>query len=45
MVNGLPIGLEFDMMIGEDSRLLGLGMAVENVLGVLPPPAMTQRSA
>jgi Asp-tRNA(Asn)/Glu-tRNA(Gln) amidotransferase A subunit family amidase len=38
MTNGLPVGLEFDSMIGEDSRLLGLGMSAENVLGVLPPP-------
>jgi Asp-tRNA(Asn)/Glu-tRNA(Gln) amidotransferase A subunit family amidase len=35
---GLPVGLELDAMIGEDSRLLGLGMAVENVLGPIAPP-------
>ncbi len=40
LASGLPVGLEFDAMIGNDSRLLGLGIAVENVLGSLPPPAL-----
>ena len=39
---GLPVGLELDAMIGEDSRLLGLGMAVENVLGPLVPPPLNK---
>ena len=40
LASGLPVGLEFDAMIGDDSRLLGLGIAIENVLGSLPPPAL-----
>lgn len=35
---GLPVGLEFDAPIGADRALLGLGIAVEPVLGRLPPP-------
>jgi indoleacetamide hydrolase len=35
---GLPAGLELDGQPGEDSRLLSLGMAIEAVLGPLPPP-------
>ncbi len=37
---GLPVGLEFDAPAGGDRALLGLGMAVEAVLGHLPPPAL-----
>ena len=36
--NGLPVGLQFDSLPGHDSELLGLGIAVEKVLGRLPPP-------
>jgi len=36
---GLPIGLEFDGPAGSDRALLALGLAVEAVLGRLPPPA------
>ena len=35
---GLPAGLEFDGLPGEDNQLLSLGMAIEAVLGPLPPP-------
>ena len=35
---GLPVGLELDGLPGRDGALLGLGIAVENVLGGLPPP-------
>ncbi|WP_343589573.1 indoleacetamide hydrolase [Paracidovorax wautersii] len=35
---GLPVGLAIDGPIGSDVRLLGLGMAIEDVLGPLPPP-------
>lgn len=35
---GLPVGLELDGFAGRDSELLGLGIAVERVLGPLPPP-------
>jgi Asp-tRNA(Asn)/Glu-tRNA(Gln) amidotransferase A subunit family amidase len=35
---GLPAGLELDGLPGEDNQLLSLGMAIEAVLGPLPPP-------
>ena len=35
---GLPVGLELDGPVGTDRLLLGIGLAVESVLGVLPPP-------
>lgn len=37
---GLPVGLELDGLAGHDSELLGLGMAVERVLGPLPAPKL-----
>jgi Asp-tRNA(Asn)/Glu-tRNA(Gln) amidotransferase A subunit family amidase len=38
LVSGLPVGLLLQGMPGSDSPLLGLGIAVEKVLGPLPPP-------
>ena len=38
MTDGLPVGLEFDGLAGDDSRILGLGIAAERVLGTLPAP-------
>jgi indoleacetamide hydrolase len=35
---GLPVGLELDALPGHDSELLGLGIAVEAVIGRIPPP-------
>ena len=35
---GLPVGLELDGLAGRDSDLLGLGIAVERIIGALPPP-------
>lgn len=40
LTGGLPVGLEFDALPGADSWLLGLGLAVESVLGRLPPPPL-----
>jgi mandelamide amidase len=37
---GLPVGLELDGLAGQDSELLGVGMAVERVLGPLPAPTL-----
>jgi mandelamide amidase len=37
---GLPVGLELDGLSGHDSELLGLGIAVERVLGPLPRPTL-----
>ena len=34
----LPVGLALDVLPGDDSRLLGLRIAVENVLGPVAPP-------
>jgi indoleacetamide hydrolase len=36
--DGLPAGLEIDGLPGQDDQLLRLGMAIEAVLGPLPPP-------
>ena len=38
MLNGLPVGLQLDAPPGHDSELLGLGIAVERVLGRIPAP-------
>lgn len=34
----LPVGLELDGPIGSDRKLLAIGIAIENLLGRLPPP-------
>ena len=36
--DGLPAGFEIDGLPGQDDQLLRLGMAIEAVLGPLPPP-------
>jgi len=36
---GLPVGLELDALPGNDSALLGLGIAVQQVIGRIPPPS------
>ncbi len=38
LAEGLPVGLELDGLPGRDSEILGLGMAVEKILGRLPAP-------
>jgi mandelamide amidase len=38
--DGLPVGIELDGPIGSDRRLLAIGMACENLLGVLAPPTI-----
>ncbi len=38
--SGLPVGLELDGPVGSDTRLLGIGLAMEAVLGVLAPPTI-----
>jgi mandelamide amidase len=35
---GLPIGLELDGPAGSDRRLLGIGLALEALVGRLPAP-------
>jgi mandelamide amidase len=37
---GLPVSLELDGPGGSDRALLGIGLAIEKVLGNLPPPAI-----
>ncbi len=38
--NGLPIGVEFDALPGNDRGLLGLGLSLEKSLGQLKPPSL-----
>jgi Asp-tRNA(Asn)/Glu-tRNA(Gln) amidotransferase A subunit family amidase len=38
---GLPVGLELDAPPGNDSQLLGLGVAVQAVVGRIPPPSFS----
>lgn len=38
MVSGLPIGIELDGPAGSDCDLLALGLALEQIIGPLPPP-------
>jgi indoleacetamide hydrolase len=35
---GLPVGLEIDGPVGSDTKLLGLGLSIEAILGTAPPP-------
>lgn len=37
---GLPVGLQLDALPGDDSKLLGIGMAVEEAIGPIPPPPL-----
>jgi mandelamide amidase len=37
--SGLPVALEFDGPAGSDRSLLAVGLALEGVLGKLPPPS------
>jgi indoleacetamide hydrolase len=43
--DGLPVGIEIDGPPGGDDRLLSLGMAIEGVLGPLPPPTFRNANA
>jgi mandelamide amidase len=36
--SGLPVGLEFDALSGNDRQLLSLGLSLEKVLGPMPSP-------
>ncbi|MFM0339492.1 indoleacetamide hydrolase [Paraburkholderia fungorum] len=38
--SGLPVGLELDGPLGSDRRLLAIGVAFEQLLGVLPAPVL-----
>jgi Asp-tRNA(Asn)/Glu-tRNA(Gln) amidotransferase A subunit family amidase len=37
---GLPVALEFDMLPGDDPKLLSLGLTLERVLGPIDPPQL-----
>jgi len=37
---GLPVGVELDGPLGSDDKLLGIGMAIEGLLGLVPAPAV-----
>jgi Asp-tRNA(Asn)/Glu-tRNA(Gln) amidotransferase A subunit family amidase len=36
--DGLPVGLEFDMLPGQDRELLSLGLSVEQAFGPVEAP-------
>jgi mandelamide amidase len=36
--SGLPLGLELDGPAGSDRKLLGIGLALEEIFGRLPAP-------
>jgi mandelamide amidase len=38
MSQGLPAGLELDALPGNDSDLLGLGIAIQATIGLIPAP-------
>jgi indoleacetamide hydrolase len=38
--NSLPVGLEFDALMGNDRALLALGLSLERTLGAIPPPGL-----
>jgi mandelamide amidase len=38
MSNGLPVGLEIDALPGNDGDVLGLGIAIQAIIGPIPPP-------
>jgi mandelamide amidase len=40
MTDGLPVSMEFDGLPGDDSRILGLGIAAEKIIGGIPSPAL-----
>jgi mandelamide amidase len=42
---GLPVGLAVDGPVGSDARLLGIGMALEDLLGLLPAPRLAGGAA
>lgn len=39
--DGLPVGLALDGPLGSDERLIGIGLAIEAVLGTLPAPRLS----
>jgi indoleacetamide hydrolase len=40
LARGLPVGLEFDALPGTDAALLGLGIAVQETIGLISPPVL-----
>lgn len=38
--SGLPVGLEIDGPLGSDRRLLAIGLSIEQVMGLPPPPVL-----
>ena len=39
-ITGMPIGALIDGPLGKDQRILEIGLAIENLLGRLPPPKL-----
>ncbi len=42
LADGLPVAIEIDGPAGTDRQLLGIGLAIEEILGALQPPAREQ---
>jgi indoleacetamide hydrolase len=42
--DGLPVGMEFDALMGNDRQLLSFGVLLEKALGPIPGPTLTQRA-
>jgi len=42
LTRGLPVGMELDAPPGKDSELLGIGIAIEKILGRIPGPPFTR---
>jgi indoleacetamide hydrolase len=38
MSDGLPVGIEFDALMGNDRQLLSVGILLEKALGPIPSP-------
>lgn len=41
MSQGLPVAIELDALPGNDSELLGFGIAVQTVIGRIPAPSFS----
>ena len=37
---GLPVGLQLDALAGNDRELLGIGITVQEIVGLIPAPSL-----
>jgi mandelamide amidase len=42
---GLPVGLQLDALPGNDSELLGLGITVQEIVGLIPAPNINKAAS